>query len=60
VEEPILKVDSLMVLEDSRGAGIATALTRTVEDWGRERGATSAVVIASLSSSAAVGSTRTA
>ena len=55
VADPILKVDSLMVLEDERGAGVATALMRAVEDWGIERGATRAVVIASLSSAAAVG-----
>jgi GNAT superfamily N-acetyltransferase len=55
VAEPILKVDSLMVPEDERGAGVATGLMRAVEDWGIERGATRAIVIASLSSSAAVG-----
>ncbi|HEV8563308.1 MAG TPA: GNAT family N-acetyltransferase [Actinomycetota bacterium] len=55
VAEPILKVDSLMVLEDERGAGVATTLMRAVEDWGIERGATRSVVIAALSGSAAVG-----
>ena len=45
VAEPILKVDSIMVLEDERGAGVGTALMRAAESWGRERGATRAVVI---------------
>ena len=43
--EPILKVDSIMVLEDERGAGVGTALMSAAETWGRDRGATRAVVI---------------
>lgn len=55
VAEPILKVNSLMVLEDERGAGVGTALMKAAEAWGRERGATRAIVIASLRSPAVVG-----
>lgn len=55
VAEPILKVNSLMVLEDERGAGVGTTLMRAAEAWGEERGATCAIVIASLSSPAVVG-----
>jgi GNAT superfamily N-acetyltransferase len=55
VAEPILKVNSLMVLEDERGAGVGTALMNAAEAWGKERGATRAIVIASLSSPAVVG-----
>ena len=55
VAEPILKVNSLMVLEDERGAGVGTALMKAAEAWGKERGATRAIVIASLSSPAVVG-----
>jgi DNA integrity scanning protein DisA with diadenylate cyclase activity len=36
-------------------SGNRNCLTRAVEEWGRERGATRAIVIASLRSSAAIG-----
>ena len=55
VAEPILKVNSLMVREDERGVGVGTALMKAAEAWGKERGATRAIVIASLSSPAVVG-----
>lgn len=55
VAEPILKVNSLMVLEEERGAGVGTALMKAAETWAKERGATRAIVIASLSSPAVVG-----
>ena len=44
-----------MVREDERGVGVGTALMKAAEAWGKERGATRAIVIASLSSPAVVG-----
>lgn len=52
--EPILKIDSLMVLEEARRSGLGERLMRTVERWGQERGATRAVVIASVASAPAI------
>jgi GNAT superfamily N-acetyltransferase len=52
--ETIVWTHSLMVLGDARRSGVATALMNAVEDWGKERGATRAVVIASLASAPAV------
>jgi GNAT superfamily N-acetyltransferase len=52
--EPILKVDSIMVLEDERGAGVGTALMSAVERWGHDRGATRAVVISYANSPSSV------
>lgn len=52
--EPILKVDTIMVLEDERGTGVGTALMSAAETWGRERGATRAVVISYANSPSSV------
>ena len=46
VGELVLKIDSIMVQEAERGAGVGTALMEAAELWGRSRGATRAVVIA--------------
>ena len=54
VSEPILKVDSIMVMADERGAGIGTALMSAAETWGRERGATRAVVISYANSPSSI------
>jgi GNAT superfamily N-acetyltransferase len=43
--EPILKVDTIMVVDEARGEGVGTTLMNAAETWGRERGATRAVVI---------------
>ena len=40
--EPILKVDSITMIEEERGAGIGTALMSAAETWGRDRGASRA------------------
>ena len=45
VTEPILKIDSIMVLGDERGTGVGTALMEASERWGRKHGATRSVVI---------------
>lgn len=45
VDEPILKVDSIMVVEEARSEGVGTALMKAAEKWGHERGATRSVVI---------------
>jgi GNAT superfamily N-acetyltransferase len=45
VSEPILKVDSIMVVEGEREAGVGTQLMSAAERWGKDRGATRAVVI---------------
>jgi GNAT superfamily N-acetyltransferase len=44
-DEPILKVDSIMVVEEARSLGVGTALMRAAEAWGRGRGATRSVVV---------------
>jgi len=54
MSEPMLKVDSIMVLEQERGAGVGTALMSATESWGRERGATRAVVISYANSPSSV------
>jgi GNAT superfamily N-acetyltransferase len=52
--EPILKVDSIMVVERERRTGVGTALMRAAERWGRERGATRAVVISFANSPSSI------
>ena len=54
MSEPMLKVDSILVLERERGAGVGTALMSATESWGRERGATRAVVISYANSPSSV------
>ena len=44
--EPVLKVNTLFVVEPERGRGVGRSLMEAAEEWGRERGATSAAVIA--------------
>ena len=46
VSEPLLKINSLFVDAAARRTGVGTALMDAATDWGRERGATQAVVIA--------------
>jgi GNAT superfamily N-acetyltransferase len=41
----VLKIDSIVVTESERRGGIGRALMDAVEHWGRERGASEAVVI---------------
>ncbi len=52
--ETVLKVDSLMVSDVERRRGVGTSLMDAAEEWARARGATGAVVIASVRSSPAV------
>lgn len=52
--EPILKIDSMMVLEDERGAGVGTALMSAAERWGRDQGATHSVVISYANSPSSI------
>jgi GNAT superfamily N-acetyltransferase len=54
VQERTLKIDSLMVLDRERRSGVATALMRAAERWGFDRGASRAVVVASLAHAPAV------
>lgn len=54
VAEPILKIESLMVLDGERGAGVGTALMDAAERWGREHGATRAGVISYANSPASM------
>jgi GNAT superfamily N-acetyltransferase len=53
-QERTLKIDSLMVLDSERRSGVATALMGAAERWGIDRGASRAVVVASLAHSPAV------
>ena len=52
--EPVLKVNSLFVTESERGQGIGRSLMAAAEEWGRDRGATSAAVVAIADSPLAV------
>ena len=52
--EVVLKVDSLMVRAADRRSGVGQSLMSSVEQWGRSRGATRAVVIAYGNSPSAV------
>jgi GNAT superfamily N-acetyltransferase len=54
LSEPVLKVGSIMVLEDEPGSGVGTALMSAAERWGRDRGATRAVVISYANSPSSV------
>ena len=52
--ETLVKIDALMVNEAARRRGIGAALVDAAESWGRERGATQAVVISYAHSPTAV------
>jgi GNAT superfamily N-acetyltransferase len=52
--EPSLMVTTLFVTEAERNHGVGRLLMRAAEEWGRERGATSAAVIAIADSPSAV------
>jgi GNAT superfamily N-acetyltransferase len=54
VGEPILRVDSLAVLESDRRRGAGTALMTAAEDWARQRGATRAFLTTAIDSPVAV------
>jgi len=54
LSEPVLRVNSLFVTEAERGHGVGRSLMQTAENWGREKGATSAAVIAIADSPPAV------
>jgi GNAT superfamily N-acetyltransferase len=54
VAEPVLKVNSLFVDKAECGRGIGKALMEAAEAWGKERGATSAAVVAIADSPSAV------
>ena len=52
--EPILRIDSLAVLEPDRRRGAGTALMSAAEDWARARGATRAFLTTAINSPIAV------
>jgi GNAT superfamily N-acetyltransferase len=52
--EPVLRVHTLFVTEAERGRGVGRSLMQAAETWGKERGATSAAVIAIADSPSAV------
>lgn len=52
--ETILKIDALFVSDRERRAGVGTALMNAAEAWGKERGASRAVVISYTHSPTAV------
>ena len=52
--EPVLRVHSLFVTEAERGGGVGRSLMQAAETWGKQRGATSAAVIAIADSPSAV------
>ena len=52
--EPVLKVDSISVRETDRLQGVGSALMSAAENWGRQRGATRAVVISYANSPSSV------
>jgi GNAT superfamily N-acetyltransferase len=54
VGEPMLRVDSLVVLESDRRQGAGTTLMTAAEDWARERGATRAFLTTAIDSPIAV------
>ena len=54
LSEPVLRIDSIAVLEADRRLGAGTALMTAAEDWGRNRGATRAFLTTAVNSAIAV------
>ena len=52
--ETVLKIDALFVIDGDRRAGVGAALMDAAEAWGKERGASRAVVISDAHSPTSV------